>query len=162
MRRMLSTGLLVFSGLVGTAEVTAVADVEVPLPPDPRLLKLRQYFEQYDCPLSRMSETFLEVADTHGLDWRLLPSISMIESSGGKYFKNNNVFGWDNCRYRFTSIEQSIHQVGKSLARSETYRGRDLNSLLRIYNPARPEYPRVIRLVMQEIASVKIPSSAVN
>ena len=152
MRRILSTGILVVSGLVGTAEVVAIADADTPPPPDPRLVKLRHYFDRNDCPLRRYAETFIEVADQNSLDWRLLPSISFVESSGGKYFQNNNVFGWDNCRQKFPSIEQSIHIVGSKLANSDVYRGKDIESLLRIYNPARSEYPRVVRKVMQEIA----------
>lgn len=157
MRSILSTGILVVSGLVGTAEIVAIADADTPPPPDPRLVRLRHYFVRNDCPLSRYAETFIEVADHNRLDWRLLPSISFVESSGGKYFYNNNVFGWDNCRYRFPSIEQSIHIVGNKLANSDLYRGKDLEALLRIYNPARAEYPRVVRKVMQEIALAEPP-----
>lgn len=157
MRSILSTGILVVSGLVGTAEVVAIADADTPPPPDPRLVKLRNYFDRNDCPLRRYAATFIEVADQNALDWRLLPSISFVESSGGKYFHNNNVFGWDNCRQKFPSIEQSIHIVGSKLANSDVYRGKDLEALLRTYNPARSEYPRVVRQVMQEIARADSP-----
>ena len=51
---------------------------------DPRLSKLQKYFGDRDCPLRDSAKDFLIAADQNELDWRLLPSISIIESSGGK------------------------------------------------------------------------------
>src|SRR4051794_14608133 len=52
---------------------------------DPRRLALWQYFQACACPASRWANTFVQEADRHGLDWRLVASISMIESTGGKH-----------------------------------------------------------------------------
>ena len=51
---------------------------------DPRLKSLRSFFDKANCPAWKYSAVFLEAADTYDLDWRLLPSISYVESTGGK------------------------------------------------------------------------------
>src|SRR5690242_17848024 len=62
---------------------------------DPRLLKLQKFFADTDAPARALSHVFLSEADQYDLDWRLLPSISFVESTGGKAARNNNMFGWD-------------------------------------------------------------------
>ena len=119
---------------------------------DPRLQQLRQYFGKRDCPLRDSAEDFLIAADQNELDWRLLPSISMVESSGGKDYRNNNVLGWDSCRERFSSVQAGIHYVAARLARSKMYRDKDLDEMLQTYNPV-PEYPRRIKAVMRALAA---------
>jgi hypothetical protein len=74
----------------------------------------------------------------------------MIESSGGKQFKNNNVFGWDSARENFSSVRAGIHYVASKLARSKLYRDKDLNGKLQTYNPL-PEYAHRVKAVMQAL-----------
>lgn len=115
---------------------------------DPRLVRLQQFFEARDCPLREAAADFLLAADRYALDWRLLPSISMIESSGGKLYKNNNVFGWDSPLQSFASVREGIHYVAAQLARSDRYKGKSLDGKLRTYNP-NPEYSGKVKAVMQ-------------
>ncbi|MBV8820305.1 MAG: glucosaminidase domain-containing protein [Acidobacteriaceae bacterium] len=117
---------------------------------DPRTIRLRHFFEAHGCPLRRFAEDFIEEADRNMLDWRLLPSISFVESSGGKYQKNNNVFGWDSCRVGFTSIRAGIREVAAQLGRGKLYRGKNLNAVLKTYNP-RPEYAVKVKAVMNSL-----------
>ena len=108
MRKMFSNGLAVFAGVVslpvaGThAESAKVATAEHRSEPakDPRLNFLRAFFKQGNCPAAELSPVFLEAADRYALDWRLLPSLSFVETSGGKAARNNNLFGWDLVRPR--------------------------------------------------------------
>ena len=51
---------------------------------DPRLVRLEKYFEEKQCPVKPLARDFVAAADRHNLDWRLLPSIAFVESSGGK------------------------------------------------------------------------------
>jgi hypothetical protein len=95
-------------------------------------------------------------ADQNQLDWRLLPSISMVESSGGKVYTNNNVFGWDSCRERFTSVRAGIHFVAAQLGRSRRYKGKDIDSKLQMYNPL-PEYSQRVKAVMRSIGTRSQP-----
>jgi hypothetical protein len=118
---------------------------------DPRLERLRRFFKKKNCPAHAFSETFLEAADLYSLDWRLLPSISFIESTGGKAFRNNNWFGWGIGPEKFPSVVAGIHWVGYRLGHSVLYKGKSLDTILKTYNP-RVEYARKVKMVMQQIA----------
>lgn len=118
---------------------------------DPRIQKLERFFRANRSPIGDLAYDFLIAADENGLDWRLLPSLSMVESGGGKVKPNNNVFGWDNGRQGFSSVEDGIRRVAERLAFSNFYRGKKLDDLLRTYNPARPDYPQRVKSVMQTI-----------
>lgn len=122
---------------------------------DPRLVRLHEFFGQNACPVSKFATDFIEAADSHELDWRLLPSISIIESGGGKEYRNNNVFGWDNCKRRFPSVKAGIHIVAERLANSKLYRDKDTDEILRTYNP-RLEYTRRVKAVMNTIGSADL------
>jgi hypothetical protein len=123
---------------------------------DPRLSRLQKFFGDRDCPLRDSAKDFLVAADQNQLDWRLLPSISMVESSGGKDYTNNNVFGWDSCRERFTSVRAGIHFVAAQLGRSRRYKGKDIDSKLQMYNPL-PEYSQRVKAVMRSIGARSQP-----
>jgi hypothetical protein len=66
-------------------------------------------------PLSGYGQKFVEVADSCGIDWRLLPAISVQESTGGKYMRLNNPFGWASARIGFKDFNEAIEVVGKNL-----------------------------------------------
>jgi hypothetical protein len=104
-------------------------------PVDPRLVKLRGFLLERESPISHLAEDFILAADQNGLDWRLLPSIAMVESSGAKYYINNNIFGWDNGKIRFRSVHSSIYEVALSISSMRCYRGKDLDAMLWTYNP---------------------------
>lgn len=117
---------------------------------DARLVRLQQFFEARDCPLREVAADFLSAADRYALDWRLLPSISMVESSGGKDYRNNNVFGWDSPLQSFASVREGIHYVAAQLARSDRYKNKSIDGKLRTYNP-NPEYSGKVKAVMQAL-----------
>ncbi len=104
---------------------------------DPRLSRLTKFFADRDSPLQDAAKDFLVAADQNELDWRLLPSISFIESSGGKDYRNNNVFGWDSCKERFSSVRAGIHYVAAQLGKSRRYKDKDINGKLQdLQSPA--------------------------
>ncbi len=156
---MFSPGLLVFAGLLGSATATTAPSQPAPFPEkllkvkesDPRVTRLKQFFTKRDCPVHKFAEDFVSAADENNLDWRLLPSISFLESGGGKDFVKNNVLGWDSCKQGFASIPVGIHTVARSLGKSTVYRNKDLNTVLRIYNP-RGNYPEKVKSVMRTIS----------
>ncbi len=83
-----------------------------------------------------MAEDFVHAADDNHLDWRLLPSISVIESGGGKAYRNNNIFGWGiNGLWLFPSIRAGLNLVAFKLGRSPLYRNHDVVGKLHLYNP---------------------------
>ena len=117
---------------------------------DPRLIRIKQFFLDRDCPAHVYADDFITAADQQDLDWRLLPSISFVESGGGKEYYNNNIFGWDNCKQRFRSTREGIYRVAAKLGRSELYRHKGIDQVLRLYNP-RPEYAVVVKSVMDSL-----------
>jgi hypothetical protein len=150
--------MVVVAGLLTVPMVTTV-DRQLPRPSrdpgpqaDERLLRLNKFFADGNCPLRNASADFLEAADRYDLDWRLLPSISVVESGGGKVFRNNNVLGWDSCNRRFKSVRAGIHVVASRLASSALYRDKNLDGVLATYNPD-PEYVARVKSVMRKIGS---------
>lgn len=121
--------------------------------PDPRTVRLHRFLAMLHCPIKDLAEEFVHAADDNDLDWRLLPSISIIESSGGKAYKNNNVFGWANGDHVFPTIGAGLHQVAFALGKSFIYRNRTTEEKLRLYNPA-DDYPARVEEVMYRISPV--------
>jgi len=120
------------------------------LRPDPRLVRLESYFHEKQCPVKPLAGEFVAAADRHNLDWRLLPSIAFIESSGGKAYQNNNIFGWRNGDHRFRSVKESIETVAERLANSHYYRNKPLDRILTTYNPV-PGYVERVKQVMETL-----------
>jgi hypothetical protein len=143
--------------VVNVSQNTASASVQ---DADPRLQRLQEFFAERDCPLREAAADFLAAADRNALDWRLLPSISIVESSGGKDYRNNNVFGWDSGRESFGSVEDGIHFVATQLANSRLYKDKDLDEKLNTYNPV-PGYTRRVKAVMQTLGSLSSPQAPV-
>jgi hypothetical protein len=154
MRVLLSSGL-VFAGMVsipfGVSPSQTYREIIPDVRLDPRLQTLRAFFAKANCPAEQYSEHFLGAANTYALDWRLLPSISFVESTGGKAARNNNFFGWNSGRAQFTSPEAAIYTVGFRLASSTLYRGKTLDDLLATYNP-NADYARRVKFVMRQIS----------
>jgi hypothetical protein len=115
-----------------------------------RVERLKAFFGQRQSPAEKLAVHFVAAADQYDLDWRLLPSISMIESSGGKRYMNNNILGWDSCRVRFPTVRDGIYHVASRLAKSSLYRDKDLDAILRTYNP-HFTYSRRVKSVMNAL-----------
>jgi hypothetical protein len=114
---------------------------------------LRQFLGRLHCPVRDLAEEFVHAADDNDLDWRLLPSISIIESGGGKAYKNNNVMGWANGDRSFPTIRAGIHHVAFRLGKSFIYRNRSTDEKLHLYNPDE-NYPAKVEDVMRRISPV--------
>lgn len=63
---------------------------------DPRVLAMNKFLTHYHSPMAGSARTFVEEADKHGLDWRLLAAISGVESAFGNIVPrgSNNAWGW--------------------------------------------------------------------
>jgi hypothetical protein len=136
---------LAAAGVCANAQPAPVASVRHH---DPRLAKLKAFFDRYDSPAARLAEHFLKAADRYGLDWRLLPSISIVETGGGKTAVNNNLLGWNSARMGFATARESIYFVASRLAESKLYRGKNLDGLLARYN-ARRQWAELVKAVMR-------------
>lgn len=139
-------GLLAIHSGISPGQQLAARDYSA----DPRLGKLRDFFNDFQAPAYAFAEDFLSSADRHGLDWRLLPSVSILESGGGKASRRNNILGWDSCRVSFPSVPAGVETVAARLAHSSLYKNKNLNQKLAVYNPRR-EYPSRVRALMQRL-----------
>lgn len=143
--KTISQRLFVFAGLLASPCATKIepAAPVAQKPEDPRIVRLKRFLEERGCPVSKFAADFIEAADHFELDWRLLPSISYIESGGGRGYRGNNIFGWANGEYSFPSIRAAIRLVASRLGKSKLYRHKDLDGILRTYNPDETYGPRV-------------------
>ena len=85
------------------------------LPENTRAQRIDDFFADRDMPLAGFGDKFVKVADACGLDWRLLPAISIRESSGGKHLMNRNPFGWGSAKIPFKNFNEAIEVVSKNL-----------------------------------------------
>jgi hypothetical protein len=152
MRRMLSGVFLAGAAFLPAAIAPCLSEtLAAERRHDPRLERLRRFFGDDGCPALIYAETFLEAADRNLLDWRLLPSISYIESTGGKAARNNNLFGWDSGRGKYANPADGIHTVAYNLSHSRRYRRKNLDQKLAAYNPD-SGYAKKIKAVMMQIS----------
>jgi hypothetical protein len=145
-RLLICAGLLAVPAATNLAQQTSHSRNEH----DPRLTRLRAFFDHADSPLAVLAEDFLAVADRYGLDWRLLPSISLVETGCGRTAVGHNIFGWDSGRKKFASFREAIHTVASRLGQSRLYRGKNLTQLLAMYNP-KPRYGVLVKSVMRKL-----------
>lgn len=139
-----------------------------------RALKIDTFFTKRDnSPLAGYGLAMVKAADHYGIDWRLLPAITAIESNGGKMMcksitGENNPFGYGSCKIRFDSIEHAIDTVAKNLGghnpkTARYYKGKDIGEIIDTYNPPsiRHDYKKLVTWAMNKIASTEIipPSS---
>ena len=92
---------------------------------DYRVENLSKFLKKYDSPLASFAEDFVTYADINGLDYRLVPAISGVESTFGKHIPSNsyNAYGWANGEYSFTSWQDSIAHVSETLKNSYIDKG---------------------------------------
>ncbi len=148
MSKFLRHGFVVAAACVSVPQVAGPVGAEAAS--DPRTVRLKYFLAEKDCPVQHLAPDFIQAADVNELDWRLLPSISIVESSGGKFKRNNNIFGWANGIQKFPTVRHGIHTVASRLANSPRYRRKTTDQILRTYNP-RPDYAVAVKQVMREI-----------
>src|SRR5436305_15266307 len=89
-RALIAVGLLVlpitlcFDKATETTPPKVKPNLPVLHQPDPRAVRLQKFLSRLQCPVSNLADEFIRAADENGLDWRLLPSIAVMESGGGK------------------------------------------------------------------------------
>ena len=114
--------------------------------------RIRAYLTGRRSPLAQYAEEFVTAADHYGIDYRLVASISIIESSGGLYnFRPHNAWGWG--KVSFGNWEEGIWTVTKGLS---IYYSKGLTTpklISRYYCPPSAEsWAMKVQFVMNEIA----------
>lgn len=84
---------------------------------DARPLILKNFLELNRSPLAPYHQLLVATADKYGLDFRLIPSIAMVESTGGKVMpaRSHNAWGFANGATKFNSWEEAIEKVAQTL-----------------------------------------------
>jgi hypothetical protein len=117
---------------------------------DARAEKLEAFFRFYGCPEPFHVQEYLQAADANKLDYRLLPAVSLRESTCGWYAVGNNHWGWNSARTDFDSVADGIQIIAHELSDGYRYRGKTLNQKLVVYNPV-PHYAGQVRLIMRQV-----------
>jgi hypothetical protein len=159
--KYLQSGLVLMAGVLGAVAATGHADHDLSknhMKSDIREAILRRFLIENRSPVEVYAETFILEADAHQLDWRLLPSLAIVESGGGQRNLRNNFFGWDNGAVRFSTATEAIHFVAEALAEARPYKGKDLMGKLAAYNP-NPGYWRLVTAVMERISPLPMPDA---
>jgi len=163
MRKIITfLALIIISLFITAGKVSAdpyVADASATLKStqagsDYRVGILRKYLESHNSPLTDYADEFIFYADKYNLDWRLVPAISGVESTFGKRIPLNsfNAYGWANGEYRFTSWENSIEIVSKTLREKYLNKGAvTINQIARRYAPPSSTWAGKVRFFMRKI-----------
>ena len=117
---------------------------------DLRIDRLRSFFRHYRCPNPLYISDYIRVADRNGLDYRILPAISVRETQCGVSERNNNRFGFHPGVARFASVPAAIEFVGDRIANHPLYKDLNLRDLLFRFNP-RVAYPGEVQFLMRQI-----------
>jgi hypothetical protein len=159
--------------------VTEIIDEQTALLEDKKLraAKIDAYFGKYDLPAEGYGMAMVTAADKYGLDWRLIPALAKLETTGGKHMcKNplgkNNMFGWGSCKIGFDSVEESFDVIAMNLTGNNPrtasyYKGKTVEKILEVYNPPAtpgitPNYHKLAFKIMDEIESMEVDQKAMN
>lgn len=105
---------------------------------DNREIKLAKFLASHNSPLSAYSSEFIVQADKNGLDYRLLPAISGVESTFGRNYMplTFNTYGWGGGLVYFSSWEDGISKVSQGLKENYVDKGaKDVEAISWIYCP---------------------------
>lgn len=137
LKGFLALSLIIFPlfGFFPLTSVNAEKRIEVPeqvmsveaKAVDKRVVVLKDYLEKYDSPLVNQASDFVEAADLYGVDWKLVPAISGVESTFGKQIPGGfNAWGWGvygNQALGFESWRHGIFTVTKGLRENYINKG---------------------------------------
>lgn len=126
---------------------------------DLRVLQVDAFFESFGCRQPNYAAEYVKAADRYGVDYRMLPAISILESTCGNYQRLNNYWGWNSARTGFRSVTEGIQFVTRQLAQADPYRNQEaIEAKLHAYNPY-PHYVRAAKRLMELIGDHEPPAA---
>lgn len=126
---------------------------------DYRVENLRNFLQKFDSPLSFYAQDFVNYADANGLDYRLVPAISGVESTFGKFIPSNsyNAYGWVNGNYSFKSWPNSIQTVSEALNEKYIQKGAvSIAQIARRYAPPSTTWGGNVKYFMNKIDQLPV------
>lgn len=126
---------------------------------DYRVAKLEKFLSSYNSPLTGYAKDFVYFADENGLDYRLVPAITGVESTFGKRIPKDsyNAYGWANGNYEFRSWQDSIATVSSTLKDKYVDNGATtINKIARIYAPPSTTWAGKVKYFMSKIDPVPV------
>lgn len=125
-----------------------------------RAAKIDAYYKKRGMPLEGYGLKLAEAAEKNDLDWRLLPAISIKETTGGKFACHQNPFGWGSCKIKFADFDEAIETVARNLGGNnpvtrEYYKNKTTDEKLARYNSVIPTYTEEIHEFMDLIEQGK-------
>ena len=121
---------------------------------DQKVKNIENYMGRRNAPLKDEANYIVMIANKYEIDYRLVPAISIIESSGGlKLYRQYNAWGWGGANgLTFENWEHSIYVVSRGLG---GYYSMGLNTPQKMaprYNPHTPnEWGAKVEMVMNQI-----------
>lgn len=105
--------------------------------------KIDAYYKKYGMPLAGYGMKMVIEAEKHDIDWRLIPAISIRESTGGIHQCKSvtySPFGFGSCKINFKSYDHAIEIVATNLGgnnprTARAYAGKTTKGILQAYNP---------------------------
>ncbi len=145
-----------------------LANISVVEKKDNRANILKKFLQSYNSPLADNAQTFIEQADIYELDWRLVASISGVESTFGKQIPNNsyNAWGWgiygDNVIY-FSSFDEAIKIISKGLKENyiDKWGAQDVYQIGKFY-AASPTWAQRVDYFMGKIEEFRVKNPTNN
>ncbi len=125
---------------------------------DIRAQKLTAFLAKYRSPLVYFAQDFVTSADQNSLDYRLLVSISGVESTFGQNLLPGtyNAYGWGGGEIYFNSWPDGIAKVSEGLRKGYLDKGaRKIEQIAPIYcPPSSAQWAAKVRFFMAKIEAV--------
>ena len=120
---------------------------------DVRVAALQNVLKKYDSILVPEAENFVHYADKHGIDWRLLASISGLESGFGAQYVHGsyNAYGWGGGYLYFENWEDGINTISLALRKNYYDHGADTVAKIGPIYAASPYWSSRISSYIEEI-----------
>lgn len=121
--------------------------------------KINAYYARHNLPLQNHGMKMVLAGEKYGVEPTLLAAIAMRESTGGKFVRSYNAFGWGTAR--FESFDHAIDVVAMNLGghnpRTQSYyKGKTITGMLKTYNSVIPTYAPEVIAIKTKIENMKI------
>lgn len=122
-----------------------------------RVKILTAFLGHYNSPLTEYAEVIVDSANENGIDWRLIPAISGVESTFCKSipYGSNNCWGWSNGTYRFTDLGEAVKIISSGIKKGYYNKGLTTpETMSRVYCPPSTTWGGNVRFFMNKIDSM--------